>query len=187
MSDEIELTGHQVGIDRREIIKRGAILGGVVWAAPVIQSIGSPAFAETPTPGTIPTEEPGDLSFIAAVLVCNGDKYRVKYNIEGGWDPEPGPPEGHKHCNPDGYGDPDTEPVNGYELGLRVYADGDQWVLFVPTVVNINDKSCLLDDAVAFAGPPPEQGDDGVCEPPVSEEACEFEEVLGTCHFFDSK
>jgi hypothetical protein len=35
------------GVTRREIIKRAAIAGGVAWAAPVIQSITTPAFAQT--------------------------------------------------------------------------------------------------------------------------------------------
>lgn len=39
------------GIDRRSLLKRGAILGGaLVWTAPVVQSIASPALAATGTP-----------------------------------------------------------------------------------------------------------------------------------------
>jgi hypothetical protein len=35
------------GVSRREIIKRGAIVGGTaLWAAPVIQSLASPAMAQ---------------------------------------------------------------------------------------------------------------------------------------------
>ena len=34
-----------LGISRRDLIKRGAIVGGtLMWAAPVIQSVSSPAF-----------------------------------------------------------------------------------------------------------------------------------------------
>ena len=34
-----------LGISRRDLIKRGAIIGGtLMWAAPVIQSVSSPAF-----------------------------------------------------------------------------------------------------------------------------------------------
>ena len=42
---EIEADG-KIGISRRDIIKRGAIVGGtLVWAVPVVQSIGGTAFA----------------------------------------------------------------------------------------------------------------------------------------------
>lgn len=37
-------------IDRREALKRGAIIGGLAWSAPVIQSLGSPAFAQGASP-----------------------------------------------------------------------------------------------------------------------------------------
>jgi hypothetical protein len=38
-------TGAGGGLSRRALIRRGAIIGGVVWAAPVVQSMTSPAFA----------------------------------------------------------------------------------------------------------------------------------------------
>ncbi len=40
------------GISRREMIRRGAVVGGtLVWAAPVIQSLTTPAYAQaTPRP-----------------------------------------------------------------------------------------------------------------------------------------
>lgn len=40
------------GLSRREVLKRAAIVGGVAWAAPVVQSLaGTPAFAlGTPAP-----------------------------------------------------------------------------------------------------------------------------------------
>jgi hypothetical protein len=48
MSDSFETP---VGVDRRDFIKRGAIVGGMVWAAPLVQSLGSPAFAQGGTNG----------------------------------------------------------------------------------------------------------------------------------------
>jgi hypothetical protein len=39
------------GLSRREVLKRAAIVGGVAWAAPVIQSITTPAFAQVTPPG----------------------------------------------------------------------------------------------------------------------------------------
>ena len=41
--------GRRAGIPRRTLIKRGAIVGGLVWATPVVQSLRIPAHAqETP-------------------------------------------------------------------------------------------------------------------------------------------
>jgi hypothetical protein len=70
MSEEIELTGGATGLDRRDFIKRSAVVGGMVWAAPVISSIGSPAFAMTPG-GT-------DISNIAFLL--NNVSTNFKYD-----------------------------------------------------------------------------------------------------------
>lgn len=48
MSDEVEMSS---GISRRQMIKRGAIVGGtLMWAAPVVQSVTAPAFALYPAP-----------------------------------------------------------------------------------------------------------------------------------------
>jgi hypothetical protein len=33
------------GVSRRDVIRRGAIIGGAVWAVPVVQSLAAPAFA----------------------------------------------------------------------------------------------------------------------------------------------
>ena len=46
--------GEQVGLTRRQTLKRGALLGGALaWATPVVQVIGmKPAFAVTPSEGT---------------------------------------------------------------------------------------------------------------------------------------
>lgn len=44
--NEKELAQGEGGVSRRDLLRRGAIVGGLVWAAPVIQSIRSPAFAQ---------------------------------------------------------------------------------------------------------------------------------------------
>jgi hypothetical protein len=188
MSDDIELTGQQVGLDRREVIKRGAILGGVVWAAPVIQSIGSPAFAITPTPvGTpTPTPELPDISFIAAVLTCSHDgeefTIRVKYS-DGDWEGEPGPPGGHPSCNPDGYADADRA-EDGGELGLVVGEGEDGRVfLFIPTLVELDDHTCVLSDAAAFVGL---GNNDEPCLPVDEEQGCTVGGAQGTCYYFEA-
>jgi hypothetical protein len=50
MPDQARTDSHD-GVSRREILKRAAIAGGVAWAAPVIQSITTPAFAQVTPPG----------------------------------------------------------------------------------------------------------------------------------------
>jgi hypothetical protein len=46
-------TGPERGMNRRDLIRRGAIVGGAaVWATPVMQSLSAPAFAQaSPRPG----------------------------------------------------------------------------------------------------------------------------------------
>jgi hypothetical protein len=36
---------HPCGLTRRDLLKRGAVIGGLIWTAPVIQSVTSRAFA----------------------------------------------------------------------------------------------------------------------------------------------
>jgi hypothetical protein len=44
----VKRSGHQGdgGLTRRELIRRGAIAGGLAWSAPMLQSLGTPAFAQ---------------------------------------------------------------------------------------------------------------------------------------------
>lgn len=44
------------GMTRRDLMRRGTVVGGLVWAAPVLQSFASPAFGEvlSPVPGDCP-------------------------------------------------------------------------------------------------------------------------------------
>ena len=73
MSDDLEVAGGIGGMDRREFIRKGAIVGGMagmVWAAPAISSIGRPAFAGTPM---------GDGISNFAFIVNNDSDARFKY------------------------------------------------------------------------------------------------------------
>jgi hypothetical protein len=76
MSDELETQGSELA--RRDFLKRSAIVGGMVWAAPLIQS--APAFASEGTP-----DVPGKhaISYLAVVITCGADVYQVKYNAGG--------------------------------------------------------------------------------------------------------
>jgi hypothetical protein len=57
-----ERTEGRGGIDRRDLIKRAAVMGGLVWTAPVIQSLASPAFAQGGSPPPPPPPPPPDAS-----------------------------------------------------------------------------------------------------------------------------
>ncbi|MDX1468864.1 MAG: twin-arginine translocation signal domain-containing protein [Acidimicrobiia bacterium] len=73
------------GITRRDLLKRGAALGGaVVWATPIVQTLGmGRAYAQTASPP--------DISYIALVLACDGvPTWFVKWEDGGGWENDPG-------------------------------------------------------------------------------------------------
>jgi hypothetical protein len=82
MNEEVSASPGAAGLDRRDFVKRTAIVGGMVWAAPIISSIGSPAFAGTPV-GTC------SISNIQFLLVNNGPntfKWEADEFGEGGGD-----------------------------------------------------------------------------------------------------
>jgi hypothetical protein len=83
MTDETPNSG---GISRRDVLRRGAIVGGVVWSVPIVQSLGSPAFAAV---GSEAQENfPGDISYVTLFLTCEGIKYAVKYqSTDTGYSP----------------------------------------------------------------------------------------------------
>lgn len=77
------------GISRRDLLKRGAALGGaVVWATPVVQTLGmGRAYAQTASP----TGQ--DISYIGInVENCdiNGAPFFVKWEDGQGWEDSPG-------------------------------------------------------------------------------------------------
>ena len=79
--EELEISQGTGGLDRRSFIQKSALVGGMVWAAPLVSSFGSPAFAGTliiingKTPGPC-----GEISNIAFVL--KNDALRYKYERE---------------------------------------------------------------------------------------------------------
>lgn len=71
-----EWVSSNLGVSRRELLKRSAIVGGtVVWVTPVIQSFTTPAFAGSPPPAGAGM----DISFVALLVNCAGTAYRVKF------------------------------------------------------------------------------------------------------------
>lgn len=75
MSDEVD---RHLGISRRDLIKRGAAAGAVIWATPVVQSFATPAFASEGTPvGRA-------ISYVAICYRCNGTHCSAKLDVENG-------------------------------------------------------------------------------------------------------
>lgn len=103
-------THSENGISRRELLKKGAVLGGAVaWATPVVQTLGmGRAFAQTasPTGGK-------DISYIGINVNCDDAKFWIKWE-DGGWEDAPGaaPECAEKDDLPNG--------VNGTGLGFQL-------------------------------------------------------------------
>ena len=93
------------GISRRDLLRKGAVLGGaVVWVTPAVQTLGmGRAFAQTASPVTA-------ISYIAITWTCPGGPTFFAKNDENGtlngkWDPSPGSIPG---CEGDLPGHPDA-------------------------------------------------------------------------------
>ena len=74
------------GITRRDLLKKGAALGGaVVWVTPIVQSVGmGRAFAQAPSPTPC---DPG-ISYIAMNVTCGGTPYFIKWEDANGFTSE---------------------------------------------------------------------------------------------------
>ena len=155
-----ELVGDAAtGIDRRDFIRKSALVGGMVWAAPMISS--APAFAATVTPSPGTTTDPVETkwSFWAAALACQKVgcpdctefKLKIKYQggkfvSEGDWEDTPGEAPS---CEPDGWG---GTGVNGEDLGFVVEEGGEYWDVFFPDIIPFDGASCEVVDAKAKTG-----------------------------------
>ncbi|MGH2628928.1 MAG: hypothetical protein ACRDHY_20000 [Anaerolineales bacterium] len=83
MTDSFEPIDPDLGISRRALLRRGAIVAGTVaWAAPVVQSFTSPAAGTTgsPVPG------PGNISYVAVLVRCGTACFVAKYEVGVGLD-----------------------------------------------------------------------------------------------------
>jgi hypothetical protein len=80
MSDFTDLQDQapEDGLDRRQMIKRAALVGGaLVWATPVVQSIGGTAFATTGSPPGGGTGQ--GISELTVLINCGGTYSWAKY------------------------------------------------------------------------------------------------------------
>ncbi|HJQ91899.1 MAG TPA: hypothetical protein VJ950_09340 [Acidimicrobiia bacterium] len=76
---EVGDQGMDQGITRRDLLRRGAVLGGaVIWATPVVQTLGmGRAFAQTASPTG------KDISYMVISWTCGEDKLHTKLNKNG--------------------------------------------------------------------------------------------------------
>lgn len=81
MGEHLNGSSGTPGVSRRDLLKRSAVVGGaLVWATPVVQSIGGSAMAGT-SPGSLPSGTGGGtgcISFIGFVIDCSGTYYGYK-------------------------------------------------------------------------------------------------------------
>ena len=127
-----------LGISRRTLLRRGAVVGGLVWTAPVVHTLAAPsASAGTPVEG---------ISFVAVLLQCNGEHYRMKWDVEN--NTLVGPQTGSGFSIPGG---PDLKPP-GVDIEEGA-APGSGGSLVGSSVVISADPSCVLVDYVMKHGP----------------------------------
>lgn len=89
MEDDVDSND---GLSRRNLIKRGAIVGGTaVWLTPVVQTFTQPAFGLEPG-SPAPEEPPGepplgkDFSYVVVVYTCGAGLANVKFEFNGNGD-----------------------------------------------------------------------------------------------------
>lgn len=155
-----------LGISRRNLMKRGAVVGGgLVWATPVVQTVNRRAMAQAD--GTPPPDgriEGGAISFVALVLDCPDGYARVKYNVDeddaGSWETQPGR-NGVPQC-PDPAGWDAATDADGAVLGITVSGGNQQGrVCF-----DLSATACTFVAGVTKgkAGVLPPGSRDGFCE-----------------------
>lgn len=143
MRDDINPT---LGISRRDVVRRGAIVGGgLVWAAPVVRTMSRSALAQD-----IGTPEPGAVSFVALVVRRDGSRHQLKFDV-GSWGwvtpgevPGCAPPAGWcapgQGTAPAGVSCP--EPSDGGRLEVTVSGDAARVCFLLP-------PTCTLESGVA--------------------------------------
>lgn len=156
-----------LGISRRDLMKRGAVVGGgLVWATPVVQTASRRAMAQAD--GTPPPDghvEGGAISSVALVLDCPDGRVRVKYDVDeggagGSWETQPGG-NGVPQC-PDPAGWDVATDADGAALGIAVRGpDRQRRVCF-----DLSGTACTFVAGVAEGQPgvPSPGPHDGFCE-----------------------
>lgn len=168
--DNEESVNPQLGISRRDLMRRGAVIGGtLVWAAPAVQTVSRAALAQT-TGTPEPEDPPGDCHAISylAVVIQNGVTYQFKINADGGIETDLNAEV--PHCtDPDGWGDPTN--VGGMPAGTTVDISGECcWVINLPPddPNNPDDNYTLIGVAMGAGGDGPSPNGYCVEQPEIS-------------------
>lgn len=133
------------GISRRDLLKKGAILGGaVVWVTPIVQSVGmGRAFAQTTSPCMPP------ISYIAMNVQCNGSIYFIKWEADLGefglFEVDPGSVPGCKDIFM-----PMGTAMDGDDLGFSVSVDASGTATV--TLPQSPDPECIVIAGVVKGG-----------------------------------
>jgi len=187
MSEDLELTGGASGIDRRDFIRKSAIVGGMVWAAPMVSSIGSPAFAITEPGNGTGDPDCEDASYVAIVVTFGGTTYRLKWEFdEWAWETLPGPDgveDDPDECYPDGWDSATkTNPTalrqivrdatgdQSYDDLVSIEVTATQWIITVP-------EPLVCGTGSVKKGSPQGSGQVDICDTLVAEDdngACVF-------------
>ena len=139
------------GVTRRRLLVRGAVLGGVAWAAPAVTTVGGAAFAVSPGAQ--------DISFIAVLVTCGGTQFRAKWETDfSGAPDECGTSFAVDDCDDDlGRVSPGgTEGPCPPGVTATPNADGS---------VTLHLGTCTLDDFVVKCGVASQPGDQGCFDP----------------------
>lgn len=131
-------TDASLGISRRTLLRRGAVVGGaMVWTAPVVHTLAGPASG-------VGTAIDG-ISFVAILVQCNGVLYRMKWEVD---DTSLSLETGRKFGIPDGDDLERNNPnvADGPAPGTSAFlnANGSITVVLGP--------GCVLDDFVVKRG-----------------------------------
>lgn len=142
-----------LGINRRDVLKRGAVVGGaLVWAAPAVQTLAGPALAATGTPP--PDDEvEGGLSFVRMIIKCDDQCVLVNYEVDDdlqGGAFEASPSFGNNHCT-----------VSSTQAGCDTIVEDDGSGHGIASVSHSGGcvtftlaAGCQLIDGKSFTGPP---------------------------------
>jgi hypothetical protein len=159
------------GISRRDLLRKGAVVGGagaLMWAAPSITKFGGAAFGAEGTP-------PTGFSYAAAIVDCVGgpaEGYRIKYEYDDrDWDDGPGTTTGGNALPAcDGVIDATAWnaalPADGGDFGISIGGvDGQTLVLTLPAT-SPNGKNCTFRNGTSNIYGVVKEGRTG-CEPGV--------------------
>ena len=150
MNDELQT--NQSGISRRTLIKRSAIAGGLVWAAPVVTNM-SPAFGQAAgTPGT------QDISFVAVLVNCGGAIYRLKWEPGGAFEYGPS-------FAVDGCSDQLLRNDSSIAAGAGSFSAASASFNSSTGQLTVNLGTCTLVDFVVKCGVPSDPLDQGCQDP----------------------